>query len=76
MTNHDSHSNGASAKRRMFSLIWPGALAAQAVYCAAKLGVADRVADGVDEVECLAAATKSHPWRSGGYCERFAVWEF
>lgn len=45
----------------MFSMIWPGALAAQAIYCAARLGIADHVAAGVERAECLANATKTHP---------------
>ncbi len=61
MTNSNLSSNGTSARHRMFSLIWPGALAGQAIYCAAKLGVADLIAQGVDDIECLAATTKTHP---------------
>ncbi len=76
MTNQDALSNGASAKQRLFSLIWPGALAAQAVHCAAKLGVADLVASGVDSVECLASSTNTHPLALRRLLRACAVWEF
>jgi hypothetical protein len=42
-------------------MIWPGALAAQAIYCAARLGLADHLAQGIDRVDCLATATNTHP---------------
>ncbi len=61
MTNQNSHSNGSSAKHRMFSLIWPGALAVQAIYCAARLKLADYLSAGVDGIECLSTASNTHP---------------
>jgi len=41
-------------------LIWPGAMAAQAVYVAAKLGIADLLAKVPKTIEDLAAATHTH----------------
>src|SRR5262249_3872787 len=41
--------------------IWPGILAAQAIYSAAKLGVADLLASGPKTVSELAAACGAHP---------------
>ena len=45
----------------MFSMIWPGALAAQAVYCAAQLAIADHLAEGTDRVDSLSTVTQTHP---------------
>jgi SAM-dependent methyltransferase len=45
----------------MLSLIWPGPLAAQAIYCAARLGIADLLWEGVNQIDALAAATHAHP---------------
>ena len=53
MSHISSQRNGVSPRKRMFSMIWPGALAAQAVYCAARLGIADHLARGADTVDCL-----------------------
>ncbi len=50
-----------SPRKRLFSLIWPGALAAQAVYCAARLGIADHLAAGIDRSDTLATVTQTHP---------------
>lgn len=40
--------------------IWPGAMAAQAVYVAAKLGVADLLKDGPRSADDLAHVTRAH----------------
>ncbi len=61
MSHNGSRLSEASPAKRMFAMIWPGALAAQAVYCAARLGIADHLAEGTDRVCCLATATKTHP---------------
>jgi hypothetical protein len=42
----------------------------QAVYVAAKLGLADRLADGALSCDELAAATETHAPRSTGCCAR------
>jgi hypothetical protein len=44
----------------MMQLIWPGAMAAQAIYVAAKLAVADKLVDGPRTIDELATATKTH----------------
>jgi hypothetical protein len=41
-------------------LIWPGAMAAQAIYVAAKLGIADLIKDGPQEIAALQQATGTH----------------
>ncbi len=56
-----SYRNGVSPRKRMFSMIWPGPLAAQAIYCAARLGIADHIDSGQHRVERLATATNTHP---------------
>lgn len=61
MSYASTHRNGVSPRKRLFSMIWPGALAAQAVYCAAQLGIADRLAEGIDRTDALATATRAHP---------------
>ena len=61
MSQIGSQSAETSPRKQLFSLIWPGALAAQAVHCAAMLRIADHVADGKDCVETLAASTQAHP---------------
>src|SRR2546427_8811759 len=44
----------------MFQLIWPGAMAAQVVYVAAKLGLADLITQEPKTARELAQATKTH----------------
>src|SRR5256712_13540131 len=43
----------------MFQLIWPGAMAAQVVYVAAKLGLADLISQGPKTARELAQATQT-----------------
>jgi SAM-dependent methyltransferase len=49
-----------TAPARLLALIWPGALAAQAVYVAAKLGVPDLLKNGPQSAEAIARATGAH----------------
>ncbi len=56
-----SQRNGVSPRKRMFSMIWPGPLATQAIYCAARLAIADHIQAGKTRVDCLATATNTHP---------------
>jgi hypothetical protein len=44
----------------LMQLLWPGALAVQAVHVAAKLGLADLIGDGSKTAEELAQATGAH----------------
>lgn len=44
---------------RMMQLIWPGALAAQAIYAAARLGVADLLTNGPQSAEEIAASARA-----------------
>ena len=62
MSHNGSHcTRSPSPRKRLFSMIWPGALAAQAVYCAAQLAIADHVAEGTDRVDSLSTVTQTHP---------------
>jgi hypothetical protein len=45
---------------QLMRLLWPGAMAVQAVHVAARLGIADLVAEGPKTVETLAEATSTH----------------
>ena len=45
---------------QLMGLLWPGAMAVQAVHVAAKLGIADLVAEGPKSAEELAEATHTH----------------
>jgi len=47
--------------RQMYQLIWPGAMAAQTVYVAAKIGLADIITKGPKTAEELARETNTHP---------------
>jgi hypothetical protein len=48
-----------SPSMQVMRLLWPGAVAVQAIYAAAKLGLADLVADGPKTAAELAVATKT-----------------
>jgi SAM-dependent methyltransferase len=45
---------------QLMGLLWPGAMAVQAVHVAAKLGIADLVAEGPKTLEELTEATHTH----------------
>ena len=49
----------ADAATRMLEMIWPGPLAAQAIYAAARLGLADILADGPHSAEDIASTAKA-----------------
>jgi len=49
-----------SPPRQMMQFIWPGAMAAQGLYVAAKLGLADLLKDGPKSVDELAHLTAAH----------------
>jgi O-methyltransferase domain/Dimerisation domain len=58
-TEQPTSANGHPSMQLM-RLLWPGAIAVQAVHVAAKLGIADLVAEGPQTVEALAQATHTH----------------
>ncbi len=45
---------------QLMQLIWPGAIAVQAIHVAAALGIPDLLAEGTRTVDLLAAATDTH----------------
>jgi hypothetical protein len=57
MSTHEPQSANIPPSMQVMQLLWPGAIAVQAVHVAAKLGVADLLADGAKSVAELAAAT-------------------
>lgn len=56
----DTKPNEVPAAQKMFGLIWPGALAAQAIYCAAKLGIADELHGASRSPRELASSLGAH----------------
>jgi SAM-dependent methyltransferase len=61
MTSKESSATNLPAPAQLMQLIWPGAMAAQAIYVAAKLGIADLIKDGPQQVDALQQATGTHP---------------
>ena len=45
---------------QMMQTIWPGAMAAQAIYAGARFGIADLLKDGPKTIEEIARATRTH----------------
>ncbi len=60
MSEQTPEPSAISPAMQLMNLVWPGAMAAQAISVAAKLGLADLVAAGPKTCEELAAATKTH----------------
>jgi hypothetical protein len=59
MSTHETQSADIPPSMQVMQLLWPGAIAVQAIHVAAKLAVADLVAAGPKPVAELAAATKT-----------------
>src|SRR5215469_4613452 len=60
MGNPEPQSQPVSPSTQMMQILWPGALAAQAVHVGAKLALADLVASSPKSVAQLADATHTH----------------
>lgn len=60
MSDQEARATNLSPSGQLMQFIWPGAMAAQALYVAAKLGVADALKGGPRSAEDLALETKSH----------------
>jgi SAM-dependent methyltransferase len=60
MSNQNSPPANVPPSMQMMQLMWPGAMAVQAIHVAAKLGVADLLRDGPKATDDLADATKAH----------------
>ena len=61
MGNLKPQAQPVSPSMQMMQILWPGALAAQAVHVGANFALADLVASGPKSVEQLADATHTHP---------------
>ena len=60
MSSDEPRSADSPPSMQLMRMLWPGAMAVQAIHVAAKLGVADFVAGGPKAIAELAAATRTH----------------
>jgi O-methyltransferase domain/Dimerisation domain len=60
MSSQQTPSNTLPPAAQVMQFIWPGPMSAQAIYAAAKLGIADELRAGPRTVDELAAASESH----------------
>ena len=60
MSNPEAQAQPVSPSMQMMHILWPGAMAVQAIHVAAKLGLADLVASGPKSIKELAEATHTH----------------
>src|ERR1043165_609522 len=60
MSNRETQAQPVSPSRQMMQLLWPGAMAVQAIHVAAKFALADLVASGPKSIKELAEATHAH----------------
>jgi hypothetical protein len=67
MSGKEPESTNVSPSMQMMQLLWPGAMVVQAIHVAAKLSLADRVANGPKTVTELAASAQAHGPSLGGF---------
>ena len=60
MSNREAQAQAISPPMQMMQILWPGAIAVQAIHVAAKLALADLVASGPKSIKELADATHTH----------------
>ncbi|HKN32453.1 MAG TPA: methyltransferase [Terriglobales bacterium] len=60
MSNREAQAQPVSPSMRMMQILWPGAMAVQAIHVAAKFALADLVASGPKSIKELADATHTH----------------
>ena len=60
MSNREAQAQSVSPSMQMMQLLWPGAMAVQAIHVAARFAIADLVASGPKSIEELAEATHTH----------------
>jgi hypothetical protein len=60
MSSQEPQTQAVSASIQMMQILWPGAIAVQAIHVAARLALADLVADGPKSIKELAEATHAH----------------
>jgi len=59
MSNREAQAQPVSPSTRMMQILWPGAIAAQAIHVAARFALADLVAAGPKSIKELADATRT-----------------
>jgi hypothetical protein len=60
MSNQEAQAQPVSPSMQMMRILWPGAMAVQAIHVAAKLALADLVASGPKSIQELAEGTHTH----------------
>src|SRR6266436_1726314 len=60
MSNGEPQAQPVSPSMQMIEMLWPGAMAVQAIHVAAKLALADFVAGGPKSTRELADVTRTH----------------
>src|SRR5262245_7311720 len=60
MSNREAQAQPVSPSMQMMHILWPGAMAVQAIHVAAKFALADLVASGPKGIKELAEATHTH----------------
>jgi hypothetical protein len=60
MSNQDAQAQPVSPSMQIRQMLWPGAMAVQAIHAAAKFALADLVASGPKSIQELADATGTH----------------
>jgi len=60
MSNREAQAQPISPSMQMMQILWPGAMAVQAIHVAAKFALADLVASGPKSIQELAEATHTH----------------
>ncbi len=60
MSNGEPQAQPVSPSIQMMQMLWPGAMAVQAIHVAANLALADLVAGGPKSITELADATHTH----------------
>src|SRR5258708_15707403 len=60
MSNREAQAQPVSTSMQMMQILWPGAMAVQAIHVAAKFALADLLAGGPKSIEELADATHTH----------------
>jgi len=60
VSNREAQAQPVSPSMQMMQILWPGAMAVQAIHVAAKFALADLLAGGPKSIKELAEATHAH----------------
>ena len=60
MSNPEAQAQPLSPSMQMMQILWPGAMAVQAIHVAAKFALADLLVSGPKSIQELAEATHTH----------------